>query len=150
MQTKRTVVLLGLGLMLGRLTTEIPSVKAQAASGCSAQTLSGPYTYALSGSYFASGSQYGFSSAGIMVADGGGAFTGTDTVSDGAVITRGRKYTGAYNVNSDCTGTLILQVSGAALHLDIVITNNARNVNFIQTDGGTNIAGTAQQQFPSQ
>jgi hypothetical protein len=34
--------------------------------------------------------------------------------------------------------------------VDLVITNNGKSVNFIQSDRGTNIAGTAQQQFPAQ
>src|SRR6266702_2252422 len=91
---RQTVVLLGLSLLIGRLSQEV-QVKAQ--NGCSLQSLSVPYTYALSGSYFdAKGGGYGFSSAGRFVPDGNGSFTGVDTYSDGAVITRGRRYSGTY------------------------------------------------------
>jgi hypothetical protein len=120
---------------------------------CSTQTLSGSYTYSVSGYYFDQQSnEYGFAAAGLIVLDGNGGFTGTDTVSDGAVITRGRQLSGVYTVNANCTGSLTLVApNGNTLgHLDLVITNNARNVNFIQADNGTAITGTAQQQFPPQ
>jgi hypothetical protein len=146
---KRISVLVGVGLLIG--ASNISTRRVQAQGGCSLQTLSTPYTYAVNGSYFASGAQYGFSSAGRFLPDGNGNFTGTDTVSDGAVITRGRQYSGTYNVNNDCTGSAVFLNGNTPLaHMDFVITNNGKNLNFIQTDNGTDIAGTAQQQFPAQ
>src|SRR2546425_5046421 len=125
MKKLTAVAVLGLGLLVGRLSQEVP-VKAQ--DGCSLQSLSVPYTYALSGSYFdAKGSGYGFSSAGRFVPDGNGNFTGLDTYSDGALITRGRRYSGTYTVNaSDCTGTAAFRDSAGSLfaNVDLVITNN--------------------------
>jgi hypothetical protein len=126
-------------------------IRVHAQSGCSVQTLSSPYTYADNGYYFdQKGNEYGFAAAGLLVPDGNGNFSGTDTVSNGAVITRGRQFSGAYTVNSNCTGSLVfMDANGnAQAHLDFVITNNGRNVNFIQADNGTVISGTAQQQFP--
>jgi hypothetical protein len=151
MKKLAVVMLLGLGLLCGRLSREV-RVKAQ--DGCSLQSLAVPYTYALSGSYFDSlGRAYGFSSAGRFVPDGNGNFTGVDTNSDGALVTRGRKYFGDYTVNAtDCTGSAVFKDTGGRpfANVDLIITNNGKNLNFIQSDLGTNIAGTAQQQFPAQ
>lgn len=123
--------------------------KVHAQTGCSAQTLSGPYTYALSGEYFdAKGGLYHFSASGRIIFDGAGGAAGKDTTSDGAFITRGRQYNAGYTIASDCTGYLIFE--GGTATLDFVVTNNNRNLNFIQADQSTNIAGTAQQQFPPQ
>lgn len=111
---------------------------------CSDANLSAAYTYALSGSFIDnSGKQNAFSAAGRLVADGRGNLTGMQTVSQGGMITKGVQYTGTYTVNADCTGSATLS-NGA--HLDFVITNNSL-IDFIQTDQGTNIAGTAQKQF---
>jgi len=148
--TKRIAVLVAAGILI---SWNMRTINVKAQTGCSLQSLSVPYTYALNGSYFSvQGSLYGFSSAGRFVPDGNGNFVGTDTISDGAVITRGRQYTGTYTVNSnDCTGSAVFLNNNVPLaHMDFVITNNAKNINFIQTDNGTDIAGTAQQQFPSQ
>jgi hypothetical protein len=65
-------------------------------------------------------------------------------VSDAGAITRDRQYTGTYTMNADCTGSA--RFSGLG-QMDFVMTNNNQNVNFIQPDEGTDIVGTAQQQF---
>lgn len=123
---------------------------------CTQQSLSGTYTYVLTGSKYKTGAGFGefnagprsgehaFSAVGQLVADGQGNFTGTDTVSDAGVITKVRNYTGTYTVNTNCTGSATSSVFG---DMNFVITNNLQNVNFIQTDHGTNVVGTAQQQF---
>ena len=145
MITKRTLVLTLLAL--GTFSTATRPRTANADPGCTVQSLSGPYTYAITGEYFdPRGNLYHFSAAGRIVADGAGSIDGKDTTSDGGFITRGRQYTASYRVNSDCTGTMVFQ-PGA--NMDMVITNNGKNINFIQTDQSTNIAGTAQQQFPA-
>lgn len=149
MQIRRVLWLVALGLMAGRLTTEIPHIKAQ--SGCSVQTLSAAYSYALSGTYFDNlGNRYGYTAVGRLVPDGNGNFTAADTVSDGASVSRGNQYSGTYTVNNDCTGTVIFKNSKGAVYAnyDIVITNNAKSVSIIEADQGTEIMGTAQQQFP--
>ena len=121
---------------------------------CSAQTLNGAYTYTLRGGYI--GDQYGdvfdFAAAGRLVADGNGGFSGAETVSQGESISRANKFTGTYTVNDDCTGTMIFRNSQGNLlaNMDIVITNNAKEIELIETDNGTDIAGRAQQQFPAQ
>ena len=121
---------------------------------CSAQTLNGAYTYTLRGGYI--GDQYGdvfdFAAAGRFVADGNGTFSGTETTSQGESISKAAPYTGTYTVNDDCTGTMIFKNSqgNVIANMDIVITNNAKEIEMIETDSGTNISGRAQQQFPVQ
>jgi hypothetical protein len=114
-----------------------------ASTPCSLQSLSGAYTYVFRGFKFG-GNEHGFSAVGRLVADGNGNFTGADTVSDAGAITRDRQYTGTYTMNADCTGSA--RFSGLG-QMDFVMTNNNQNVNFIQIDEGTDIVGTAQQQF---
>jgi len=63
----RILALVGLAFAVARLTSELPSAKAQ--SGCSNQTLAGPCTYALSGTYFTAQGEYEFSAAGRLVMD---------------------------------------------------------------------------------
>ncbi len=46
----------------------------------------------------------GFRCRPLWRADGNGKFTGLDMVSDRALITRGRQYSGTYSINSDSTG----------------------------------------------
>ena len=121
---------------------------------CSAATLNGPYTYTLRGGYI--GDQFGdvfdFSAAGRFVADGNGGFSGAESTSQGESISKAAPYTGTYAVNDDCTGTMVFKDSKGNLiaNMDIMITNNAKEIELIETDDGTNISGRAQQQFPSQ
>jgi hypothetical protein len=137
---KKTIgAVIGIGLLFTAGSER--TIKAQA-STCS---LSGVYTYAYNGSYFdARGDEYGYSEMGRLVSDGNGNFTGVRTTSDGAVITRWVPFSGIYSVNpTDCTGNATLSTG---VHVDFVMTNNSQNINFIQTDSGTQIAGTAQRQ----
>ena len=85
-----------------------------------------------------------------MVADGKGGVTGTDTFSlDGTIAHR--TYTGTYSMNEDCTGSIVLQVTAggtsATGHGDIVAVNNAREINFIQTDPNIIFSGVFKRQF---
>ena len=121
---------------------------------CSVTTLNGAYTYTLRGGYI--GDQYGdvfdFAAAGRFVADGNGGFSGAESTSQGESISKASPYTGTYTVNDDCTGTMIFRNSqgNAIANMDMAITNNAKEIELIETDNGTNISGRAQQQFPSQ
>lgn len=115
---------------------------------CSLQSFSGPYSYVFKGFNFKDvrndEHNQAFSAVGLLIADGNGNFTGTETASHGGAITRGRQYAGTYTMNADCTGTATFSGLG---QMYFVMTNNNRNVDFIQTDEGTDVAGTAQLQF---
>jgi hypothetical protein len=69
-----------------------------------------------------------------------------DVVSEEGAI-RSRVFTGTYNLNSDCTGTMELDEvlaggGGAALNANFVISAGAKEIDFLQTDAGTVVAFT--------
>ena len=71
---------------------------------------------------------------------------GRDTTSLDGIITRGRTWTGSYQVNSDCTGSLNASNNSGTGSEDFVITNGGNDVQFIESDSGTNITGSAKRQ----
>ncbi len=122
-------------------------VQIRLAGTCSLKSLSGTYTYVFRGfelSNRRNEDEHGFSAVGRLVGDGNGNFTGKDTVSNAGAITRERQYTGTYTLNTDCTGSATSPVIG---QLDFVMTDDNRKMDLIRTDQGTDIVGTAQQQF---
>jgi hypothetical protein len=117
------------------------------AGTCSLNSLSGPYTYVCEGTKSTrqeDAHQHTLSVVARFLADGNGNVTGAETVSDNGIVTTDKQYTGTYTVSNDCTGKASLAGLG---DMYLVITNNNRNVDFIRTDGGTDIIGKAQQQF---
>ena len=124
------------GIFLANHLDRAPVAHAQAA--CDATTFTGAYGYAESGyAYDIQGNTYILAATGRMVADGNGGLTGTETLSFDGTIVR-RQYTGTYTMTGECAGTVTLQFasanSGAPIHGDIVAVNNARQINFVQTD----------------
>jgi hypothetical protein len=123
------------------------SFTVHAQSACDATSFSGAYGYANSGYLFdTQGNLHLGATAGRVVADGNGNLTGMDTASVDGVIAR-RTYKGTYSINGDCTGSVTFQtmaagVSGTATsHGDIVVINNARQINYIQTDANFVFSG---------
>src|SRR5580704_19613061 len=145
---KAAFLLLALGLVVGKLN-DLRPVKAQ--SSCFAGSLVGSYTYLLNGSYFDSqNNQYGYSSSGHLIADGNGHFSGSETTDDGATLIENDTFTGTYTINNDCTGTALFNLANDnAVNVDINLTNNGKMINLIETDDGSQVVGTAQQQFPN-
>ena len=140
------ILLIGLGLLAGRLTTDVKPVRAQ--QGCSVASLKGPFVYRLDGNYFDNqGYSYQYSAVGKMLPDGNGGITGTETNSNWGTVKRNVTYTGTYTVNNDCTGSMALQYSGGPLNYDIVFIPSTNQVNLIQTDTGITITGSATAQF---
>ncbi len=114
---------------------------------CDATSFTGAYGYSLSGYvYDNQGNSYYLGAAGRMVADGSGNISGGDTFSfDGSVGKR--TYTGTYTINSDCTGALVFTTSGNnTTHADLVLVNNGKEVNLVQTDSGYILTGILKQQ----
>jgi hypothetical protein len=147
---KKSLLLIGIAIAIGVWTRRIaaPS-KAHADDGCSAASLSGPYGYLNSG-FFYSPNFSVFGSVGRFVADGNGGLSGADTLNVDGSVNRGRKYTGTYTINSDCTGSMIFQVSATGTNnFDIVLTDNGKEVKLVETDQNTMITGTAHQQLPA-
>jgi hypothetical protein len=136
---------LTIGVLIGRFTIA-PVARAQ--NACSAATLKGPYGLAVNGFFYdADGFQGIYASAGLMVADGAGGLTGTDTVNFDGTPTRARHLTGTYTVNADCTGTMKLaDAQGNATNMDLVITGSGQNVELVDYDTDLILHGTARPQ----
>jgi len=140
MKTTTSIFLAGAisicGIFLANHFNHAPIAHAQ--SACDATTFTGAYGYTESGSvYDSQGNLYYLASSGRMVADGAGGLTGSETVSfDGTIIRR--QYTGTYTMTGDCLGSVTLQFTPAApiatSHGDIVAVNNARQINYVQSD----------------
>ena len=144
---KRTAVafLALISFGLGILTFKAAPV-ARAQNACSAATVQGSYGLAVNGFFYdSSGFQGVYDSAGVAVLDGAGGVTGTDTVNIDGTPIRGRKFTGTYTVNADCSGTMILKDStGAALtNMDMVVTTGGKELVLVDYDPDLIIHGTA-------
>jgi hypothetical protein len=129
----KRVLTLTVGCVLLAAVAGTNRTKAQ--QGCTLATLTGPYGYALGGSFYDSrGFQGLYASAGRLVTDGNGAITsGAETQNVDGTLVR-RNYTGSYTINSDCTGTMTIQSGTAFAHGDIVLVNGGKELNFVQTD----------------
>src|SRR6266852_6641173 len=78
---------------------------ARAQAGCSASTLSVPYSYNLSGTFYNTlGDGFFYGDVGIMTPDGNGNLAGVDTVSNDGLIGH-RTFTGTYTVNGNGSGS---------------------------------------------
>ena len=118
------------------------AVRAQA--GCSASTLSVPYSYNLSGTFYNTlGDGFFYGDVGIMTPDGNGNLAGVDTVSNDGLIGR-RTFTGTYTVNGNCTGSAKFQFSdGSTKSMDFTLGNGGKSINFIDSDNNVIVTGTA-------
>jgi hypothetical protein len=135
------------GIFLANHLNRAPVAHAQ--NACDASTFTGAYGYTESGyAYDVQGNIYILASTGRMVADGNGGLTGTETSSlDGTIVRR--QYTGTYTMTGDCVGSVTLQFASAtagAIHGDIVAVNNARQINFVQTDANFVFSGVLTRQ----
>ena len=142
-KTLAILALLTLGVLIGRFTAQ-PIARAQ--GGCTVANLKGAYGVAVNGFFYDfDGSQGVYSSAGLAVADGNGAITGTDTLNLDGTPTRGRQFTGTYTVNGDCTGTINLKdAKGNAIsNMDMVVTNGGKDVVMVEYDANLILNGTA-------
>ena len=120
------------------------SAKPQA-TNCTTETINGSYGYAITGWTFdSSGNGWGFAESGKVVADGTGGLSLQATASQTGTIASGAS-SGSYSVNADCTGTATLN-NGSA-HLAFVVIASGREIQFVQTDTGTAISGSAEQVF---
>jgi hypothetical protein len=83
---------------------------------------------------------------GQLVLNGTGSITGTATLSLNGAITSSAKVTGAYQVNSDCTGTVSITPQGLpAMNFNGVVVNGGKELVLIETDNNTIVTGILQQ-----
>jgi hypothetical protein len=110
--------------------------------GCTAATLQGSYAYSRTGIFIAEGPA---AANGVVIFDGQGNLAGADTSSVNGVITQ-RAFKGAYDVEADCTGTAKFELTdGELVTLALQIVSARGEVQFIQTDAGTVVTGSARQ-----
>ena len=110
---------------------------------CSKATLSGSFGYTSTGNLLASIPMLPppfagpFAEVGRQTFDGKGNTDATATFSANGNI-QAVKITGSYTVNSDCTGTMTLNVSplGLVANLDFVIDDDGAELRAIVTDSG--------------
>lgn len=110
---------------------------------CTVETISGPYGFAVGGWLFdTSGNQYPFTDVGKLTLSGtGNSLTLTDTVSTAGTVVS-RTISGTYSVNSKCVGVATLtDPSSGTSHLNFTVVAGA--IQFIETDAGTTISGSA-------
>jgi hypothetical protein len=110
---------------------------------CTESSLYGPYAYSRVGTVVDKGPA---AANGVVTFDGQGKLAGTDTASVNGRITD-RSFKGEYAVAPDCTGTAAFFFSDREIvNIDLQIIAGAREVQFIQTDTGTVITGSAKTQ----
>jgi hypothetical protein len=110
---------------------------------CTESSLFGPYAYARAGTVIDQGPA---AANGVVTFNGQGKLAGTDTASVNGMITD-RFFQGEYAVTPDCTGTATFFFSDREIvNIDLQIIAGAREVQFIQTDTGTVITGSAKAQ----
>ncbi|MFY9905166.1 MAG: hypothetical protein WBX02_21830 [Terriglobales bacterium] len=100
------------------------------------------YSFQATGIYISVGQ---IAASGQFVLNGKGSLTGTATFSlDGSIATL--PVTGTYQINSNCTGTLVFTPEGqSAVNLGVVIVNGGKELMFIETDANTIVSGTLQE-----
>lgn len=121
------------------------------AGACGTRNVNGPYSYAIDGWVVAliGGGLSPFADSGRIEADGAGRFSGASVVSNGGVVAK-RAITGTYAVDDDCLGSATFNDGfGNALAVDLVVVNDGRELQFIQTDPGTVVSGGARRQDTS-
>jgi hypothetical protein len=112
-----------------------PMAKAQINKGCNNATLQGTFAYTVTGSFVAAPAPLGpYAEVGAQTFDGNG-----NTAAGGMSSTNGSiaaaTSSGTYIVNSDCTGTFMLQIApGITAHYFFVIANSGASYQAVCLD----------------
>lgn len=129
------------------LTMLFSTVVSASPRPCSNQTIKGTYAFTIHGQIFVPNSPP-LSVDGIAKTtfDGNGGLNQVDAVSvNGAIAPIWRPGTGSYHVNSDCTGTMTIDVAGEPiLHLVIVVGHSGDLVHAVVTNPGFAVASDAE------
>lgn len=129
------------------------AIKKMPEGSCSLATLNG--TYALFGNgTMSTPPLIGFptvtqvAQVGILTFDGAGNFSGQDTTNKNGAVVPDAQFTGAYNVNSDCTASATFHTIDGDIHEEGVITGAEDFLEFrgIFTDVGWAFAQTLKKQ----
>jgi hypothetical protein len=122
-------------------------------SNYDATSLNGSYAYTISGSAIDpyTGRSTEIAETGRLTADGAGNVSGSSTVVISGSLVR-RTFTGTYALNTDGTGSLLLNPSwGPPIHADLVAGEHGRLLKLVLTDSGSTLSGAMEsQQAPTQ
>lgn len=133
-----------ISLLLFTLALAASSTLTAHASSCRDSTIAGTYAITLHGTIFLpDGSTLLIDGIAKQTYDGNGTMTQVDAVATNGVLTPGwRPGTGTYSVNSDCTGTLTIVVSGLPdLHLQFIVAQSGNTIHQVVTDPGVATTG---------
>jgi hypothetical protein len=117
--------------------------------GCSNATLKGEYAFGVT-AYTPAGLPNGPPQvvAGIKVFDGNGKFTQRDYIGDSVpteFAPKGQE-TGTYQVNSDCTGSMVINLN--VPHVPPGLSSGVINILFVISDGGRHVHEVVSQFTP--
>jgi hypothetical protein len=115
----------------------VPNLQTVRSAGCSNSTLQGAYAWMGNGVL----GEKTWTGIGIETFDGAGNSSSQGTRSLNGQIAP-HKFTGAYTVNANCTGSIKQTYpDGYVGHLDIIVTDGGHEVYWIVTDSGVTISG---------
>ena len=115
---------------------------------CSLGSLHGSFGVTTTGFIVAFGPSGPVADVGVITFDGSGGVSQTTTVSLNGVILPNRISSGSYVVNSDCTGSLSVQLPppAGASNSSFVIVDHGKELRLINTGNGRVLAGNAKRQ----
>jgi hypothetical protein len=115
---------------------------------CSVDTVHGTFGVTTTGFIVASGPIGPVADVGVITFDGSGGVSQNTTVSLNGAVTQNRTGSGTYIVNSDCTGSLSVQIPPRVepSTSNFVIVDRGRELRLINTGNGRILAGNAKRQ----
>jgi hypothetical protein len=126
-----------------------PTAKAQVNKGCSNATMTGTFAYTVTGSFVAAPAPLGpYAEAGAQTFDGNGGTTaaGMSNTNGSVAPSSG---TGAYTVNSDCTGTFTIDIApGITAHYFFVISDSGAEYQAVCLDPVAVITRSGRRLYP--
>ena len=139
MKLRTALVLLGMILGLSSMASAHPNA-------CSNLNLRGTYAFTIHGQILSPGGPLVVDGVAKTTFDGYGNLTQVDAVAvDGNLAQIWRPGTGAYTLNSDCTGTMtIFNLNQPALHLAIVVSHSGDLIHTVVTDPGVAVTSDAE------
>ncbi len=126
--------------------TDVAGRASRAQYACSNASVSGAYSYSITGYLDSNSTLTLVADAGLLTSDGNGNVSGSDSISETGVV-QSRMLSGYYSVGTDCTGSIVLGDSlGNAYHFDLFVGDGGNHIAFIQTNNGAVTSGEAQNQ----
>jgi hypothetical protein len=134
-----------ISLVLLILALAVSSAATAHASNCTTLTVRGSYAFTIHGQILTPNGPLLVDGIARTTFDGNGNLTQVDAVAvNGNVALVWRPGTGAYTLNSDCTGTMTLVNQGQQpLHLAILVSHSGGLIHSVVTDSGFAVAADA-------